>query len=554
MRTTRANGWAMALVLISGATATAARGDGGIPGIVSNGDVARVQTGFVFTEGPTADAEGNVYFTDVRANKILKLDTKGDLSTFLDASQGANGLGFDGKGRLIVAQGGAARIVAIDVGTKQITVLADKYDGKPLVRPNDLVVDRQGGVYFTDPDPKSVYYVAADGRVSRLIDDLPRPNGVILSPDEATLYVVPSGSADVLAYPLEAPGKVGGSRVLARLAQAESGPARGGDGLAVDSAGNLYLAVPALKAIQVVSSAGKTLGMIAVPEGPSNADFGGKDMRTLYITARTSVYAVQTEVKGHRFGDHARLSSGPDQGALVIVGGGAVGPEIVARFIALAGGPESEFVVIPTASEIERVDTKRAGERFARTFGVKNVTVLHTRDRAEADTDEFVAPLKKAKAVWYDGGRQWRLVDSYLNTRTQREIEAVLARGGVIGGSSAGATIQGSYLVRGAREGNRIMMAKGYEQGFGHVKNIAIDQHIIPRHREEDLVAVIEAHPELLGLGIDEATAVVVQGNQFEVIGKSVVGIYDGADHDGKRYYFLNKGERFDLKERHRVP
>ena len=554
MNTTHRNGWTLALVLLSGAMAPTARGDGAIPGIMTKGEVVRVQTGFVFTEGPTADAEGNVYFTDLRANKILKLDTKGNLSTFLEESQGTNGLGFDGKGRLIAAQGGAARIVAIDVATRQLTVLADKYDGKPLVRPNDLVVDRQGGVYFTDPEPGSVYYVAADGRVSRLIDDLPRPNGVILSPDEATLYVVPSGSPDVLAYPVEAPGKIGGSRVLARLAQAESGPARGGDGLAVDSAGNLYLAVPALKAIQVVSPAGKTLGMISVPEGPSNADFGGEDMRTLYITARTSVYAVATDVKGHRFGDHALSSSGPDQGALVIVGGGAVGPEIVARFIALAGGPESEFVVIPTASMTEQVDTKRAGDRFARMFGVKNVTVLHTRDRAEADTEEFVAPLKKAKGVWYDGGRQWRLVDSYLNTRTQRELEAVLARGGVIGGSSAGATIQGSYLVRGAREGNQIMMAKGYEQGFGHLKGVAIDQHIIPRHREQDLVAVIEAHPELLGLGIDEGTAVVVQGNHFEVIGKSVVGIYDGADHDGKRYYFLNKGEQFDLKERRRLP
>ena len=554
MRTTHRNGWTMVLALVIGAMTTAARGDGAIPGIVTKGEVVQVQTGFVFTEGPTADADGNVYFTDVRANKILKLDTQGKLSTFLDESQGANGLGFDGKGRLIVAQGGAARIVAIDVSSKQISVLADKCDGKPLVRPNDLVVDRQGGVYFTDPDPKSVYYVAADGRVSRLIDDLPRPNGVILSPDEKTLYVVPSGSPDVLAYPVEAPGKIGGSRVLARLEQAGSGPPRGGDGLAVDSEGNLYLAVPALKAIQVVSPAGKTLGLISVPENPSNADFGGKDMRTLYITARTSVYAVPIEVKGHRFGAQAMSSAGPDEGALVIVGGGAVGPEIVARFIALAGGPESEFVVIPTASETDQVNTKRAGERFARQFGVKNVTVLHTRDRAEADTEEFVAPLKKAKGVWYDGGRQWRLVDSYLNTRTQREIEAVLARGGVIGGSSAGATIQGSYLVRGAREGNRIMMAKGYEQGFGHLKSVAIDQHIIPRHREEDLVAVIEAHPELLGLGIDESTAVVVHGDRFEVIGKSVVGIYDGQDHGGKRYYFLNKGEQFDLKERRRLP
>jgi cyanophycinase len=252
----------------------------------------------------------------------------------------------------------------------------------------------------------------------------------------------------------------------------------------------------------------------------------------------------------------AESSVGPDKGALVIVGGGAVVPEIVGRFIALAGGPESPFVVIPTASESDPVDLDRVKLRFTRTFGVKNenVSVLHTRDRAEADTEEFVAPLRTARAVWFDGGRQWRLVDSFMGTRTQRAIEAVLARGGVIGGSSAGATIQGSYLVRGAREGNHIMMAKGYEQGFGYLKSVAIDQHILPRHREEDLVAVIEAHPELLGLGIDEATAVVVQGDRFEVIGKSVVGIYDGKDHEGKRYYFLNKGEQFDLRERRRVP
>src|SRR5262249_58119965 len=103
-----------------------------------------------------------------------------------------------------------------------------------------------------------------------------------------------------------------------------------------------------------------------------------------------------------------------------------------------------------------------------------NVTVRHTRDKAEADTEAFVAPLKTARGVWYDGGRQWRLVDSYFNTRTQRAIEAVLARGGVIGGSSARATIQGSYLGRGAREGNHSIMAKGYEQGFGFLQIVAI--------------------------------------------------------------------------------
>ena len=244
---------------------------------------------------------------------------------------------------------------------------------------------------------------------------------------------------------------------------------------------------------------------------------------------------------------------GPPSGSLVIDGGGEP-PQTHQRFVALAGGADSEFVVIPTATESDDVDVETVKESFVKRFGVKNVTVVHTRDRAEADTEAFVAPLKTARGVWFGGGRQWRLVDAYMGTRTQREIEAVLARGGVIGGSSAGATIQGSYLVRGAREGNHIMMAKGYEQGFGYLRGVAVDQHLLPRGRADDLVEVIDKKPELLGLGIDEPAAVVVQGDRLEVIGKSVVGIYDGKDHDGKKYYFLATGDQFDLRLRKRVP
>jgi cyanophycinase len=245
---------------------------------------------------------------------------------------------------------------------------------------------------------------------------------------------------------------------------------------------------------------------------------------------------------------------GPQEGALVIVGGGQLGPEIIKRFVSLAGGKDAEVVVIPTAAENDPIDPKRVSEGFARSFGFKNVTVLHTRDRAEADSEGFVAPLKRARAVWFNGGRQWRIADSYLGTRTQREIEAVLSRGGVIGGSSAGATIQGSYLVRGAEDGNDILMSKGHEQGFGYLRGVAIDQHILPRNRAADLVQVVGTHPELLGIGIDESTAIVVEGDRFEVIGRGVVAISDGKDHDGRRYYFIATGERFDLKNRRRLP
>ena len=241
---------------------------------------------------------------------------------------------------------------------------------------------------------------------------------------------------------------------------------------------------------------------------------------------------------------------GPATGSLLIHGGGRLGLGVTEKFVALAGGPDVEFVIIPTANEGDDFDLDKLAKQFARDFKVTKVTVLHTRDRAVADSEAFVAPLKTAKAVWFGGGRQWRYVDSYGNTRAQREIVAVLTRGGVIGGSSAGATIQGSYLVRGAREGNAVMMAKGYEVGFGYLKNVAIDQHVIARKRLDDMPAVIEAHPELLGLGIDEGTALVVQGDQAEVIGQSKVAVYDGKEHDGKKYFLLEPGDQFDVKQR----
>lgn len=245
---------------------------------------------------------------------------------------------------------------------------------------------------------------------------------------------------------------------------------------------------------------------------------------------------------------------GPRHGSLVIDGGGE-NPAARRAFVTLAGGPDVEFVLIPTATEGEPDADDLADKQavFARRFGVSHVTVLHTRDRAVADTEAFAAPLKTARGVWFGGGRQWRLVDSYMGTRTQREIEGVLARGGVVGGTSAGATIQGSYLVRGAREGNAIMMARGYEDGFGYLRGVAIDQHLLARSRQDDLAGVIAKKPGLLGIGLDEPTAIVVKGDRFLVVGKSVVGVYDGRDHDGKLYYFLATGDQFDLRSRRRV-
>ena len=239
---------------------------------------------------------------------------------------------------------------------------------------------------------------------------------------------------------------------------------------------------------------------------------------------------------------------GPEKGSLIIVGGGKIPPSISDKFIALAGGKDANIVYIPTAAE--DADVAKIPYDHPSLFGIKNLTVLHTRDPNVANTEVFAAPLRKATGVWFGGGRQWRLVDSYLDTLTHKEMMKVLERGGVIGGTSAGASIQAVYMVRGAREGNTVMMAKGYETGLGFIRGVAIDQHINTRKRENDLQEVITAHPNLLGIGLYESTAIVVQGDKFEVIGDGKVAITDGKMHESKPYYFLSVGDKFDVKKR----
>ncbi len=242
---------------------------------------------------------------------------------------------------------------------------------------------------------------------------------------------------------------------------------------------------------------------------------------------------------------------GPKKGSLVIVGGGMRDQAILERFLDLAGGPDAPIVVIPTAGSGEDYDQDWRGLRQFRAAGATNLTVLHTNDRDMADTEEFVQPIREASGVWFGGGRQWRLADSYLNTTTHEALWELLDRGGVIGGSSAGATIQGSYLARGDTRTNTVMMGD-HEAGLGFVKNVAIDQHLLRRNRHFDLLEITQARPELLGIGIDENTAIVVKGDEFEVIGQSYVVIYDHQRQidSGGNFYFLGVGDRFNLATR----
>ncbi len=267
-----------------------------------------------------------------------------------------------------------------------------------------------------------------------------------------------------------------------------------------------------------------------------------------------------------RAAEHTR---GPERGTLVIVGGGDRDFLVFRQFVELAGGKNAKLVVIPTASSSNPDYDYMANSaaRFAReTLGMPNVTIVHTHDREEANTEAFVQPLREADAVWFSGGRQWRIADAYLGTLTEREFQGVLDRDGVIGGSSAGASIQGSFLVRGDTSGSNIMIGD-HQYGLAYIKNCAIDQHVIPRGRQRGLIEVL-TDPDgkmdakidrsaLLGIGIDEATGIVVRGDEFEVVGKEdgVVLLYDPLTWDAKtddseRYVALWRGAKYNLNSR----
>jgi cyanophycinase len=247
---------------------------------------------------------------------------------------------------------------------------------------------------------------------------------------------------------------------------------------------------------------------------------------------------------------------GPPNGSLVIVGGAMRDPQILERFLQLAGGPDAPIVVIPTAGGRESYDEYSSGLESWKEAGASNLTVVHTKNRDVANSEDFVKPIREARGVWFNGGRQWHLADSYMDTKVHEELWNLLERGGVIGGSSAGATIQGSYLARGDTSGNTIMMGDHLE-GLGFLKNTAIDQHLLRRNRQFDLLMIVEARPELLGIGIDENTAIVVRGDNFTVMGQGYVAIYDAGssleDQPGGRggpFYFLAPGDTFNLKTR----
>jgi len=255
-----------------------------------------VADGFQFTEGPAAAPDGSVFFTDVRASRIHKWTVGGGgISTFRENTGGANGLYFDNKGNLLACESENGRIVSIGpAGT--VTVVADKYDGKRFNRPNDLWIDPKGGVYFSDPnygrgervqDGEHVYYISPDHkRVTRVIDDLERPNGLIGLPDGKTLYVADAGAGKTYRYTVNDDGSLASKTLFVES---------GSDGMTLDTEGNVYLTE---SVVAVYNSAGKRISEIQVPERPTNVTFCGSDGKTLFITARGSVHSIRMRVAG----------------------------------------------------------------------------------------------------------------------------------------------------------------------------------------------------------------------------------------------------------------
>lgn len=240
---------------------------------------------------------------------------------------------------------------------------------------------------------------------------------------------------------------------------------------------------------------------------------------------------------------------GPSTGSLVLAGGGDLDLAIYDRFVQLAGGYRARIVVVPTAAGGDDFGPDWHGLESFRDAGAASVTLLHTRHRDVADTEAFVEPLRDATGVWFVGGRPWRLVDAYLGTLSEDEIHRLLDRDGVVGGTSAGASIMASFLLRGAVEDNDIIVDPRYATGFGFLKGVAVDQHVVARDRQVDMLKVLRQRPDLLGIGLDEGTAIVVRGNRAEVMGRSRVAFYDPRDRY-RLFRWLAPGEVYDLARR----
>ena len=281
-----------------------------IPGVVHNGTkIEIIKFGMRGSDGLVGMPDGSVILS---ANgSVIKVDPDGNTSTLVEKSENAAGLAVDAKGRVIAAQ--YTRKVSVVYPQGSETLLTDRFDGKPYIRPNDLVVDKNGGIYFTDcyqigavakPTdlPQAVYYITPAGKVTRVADDVARPNGITLSPDEKTLYVNDWAGSYLLTYDVQPDGTLKNRRNFGKydLAQkTDAGLVSGADGLCIDSQRNTYATTPA--GVQVFNAKGEHLGNIQAPyeDPPQNCGFGGPDKQYLYVVGRGIIFRIRTIPQGY---------------------------------------------------------------------------------------------------------------------------------------------------------------------------------------------------------------------------------------------------------------
>jgi len=282
-----------------------AQAPAGIPGVVAPGvEPELVQEGFVFTEGPVGLADGGLYFADIRVSRIHHLDASGKINLLREGTNGTNGLALTKDGDLLAAEGDGKRISKRS-RDGAVTTLIDNHAGKPMLGPNDLIVDARGGVYITDPGPRPIVagrptyvsYLPPGAKDSIVLDDkVVRPNGLTLTNNGRTLIVDDTVGPTVFAYDVQPDGTVKNKRTFAQLQDIPAGSESGADGLAIDRDDRVYITTVA--GIQVFDASGKYLGRIKAARQGANAAFAGPDKRTLYITAREGLYRIKTLAQG----------------------------------------------------------------------------------------------------------------------------------------------------------------------------------------------------------------------------------------------------------------
>jgi len=300
--------WTLVLLLAllqAAAAPQQARPLAGIPDVVSKGETVQlVKEGFAFTEGPVPAADGGLYFSDLQtSDRIHRLAPNGEITVLREQANAAGGLALNRAGELFAVETNGKRVSKFADG--KVTVVTEGTPEKPLLAPNDLILDSKGGVYFTDPGPRPVvagrivyvYYLAPGAKQPIMLDDkIVRPNGIILTTDGKTLLVDDTVGETIFAYDVQPDGTVKNKRAFARLNDIPSGQNSGGDGMALDRDNRLYVA--SLTGVQVFDRTGRYLGTIPIPRQPSNVAFSGPDKKTLFITAREGLYKLRMLAQG----------------------------------------------------------------------------------------------------------------------------------------------------------------------------------------------------------------------------------------------------------------